>query len=193
MAILSTNETPHTASDNQQSHLDSLHSWCKHWGIKLNQSKSVKVTFTLRRATCPSVFINQIPIPVAKTAKYLGLYLDQRLTWNPHTRLKRQDVNRRYKMMLRLLDNRSSLSLDNKVLLYNAIIKPIWTYGLKTLGFCSTFQPSFPASKLYNPRSFVKSVMPLFYVSNLTLHKDLEVPLVKNLAVQRYQKFHSTL
>jgi hypothetical protein len=105
-AILSTKETHHTVSDNLQSHLDSLHSWCKHWNIKLNQSKSVQVTFTLRRATCPSVFINQISISIANTTKYLGLYFDRRLKWNPHTILKRQDVNRRYKLILRLLDNR---------------------------------------------------------------------------------------
>ena len=96
--------------------------------------------------------------------------------------------NRRYKLILRLLDNRSSLSLDNKVLLYNPILKPIWTYGLK-LGV-QLNPPTFPTSK---PRILHKICNPPLYVSNLTLHTDLNAAFVKKLAVKRYQKFHSTL
>ena len=42
---------------------------------------------------------------------FLGLYLDKRLTWNRHTRLKRKDLNRRYRLLMRLSDNRSQSQL----------------------------------------------------------------------------------
>ena len=59
--------------------------------------------------------------------RYLGLYLDKRLSWNPHTRLKRKDLNRLY----RLLDHRSQVTSNNKLFIYKTIRKPIWTYGLE--------------------------------------------------------------
>jgi hypothetical protein len=122
------------------------------------------------------------------TSSRVTVYLFIHLT---HTRLKRQDVNQTYKMMLRLLENRSSLSLDNKVLLYNAILKPIWTYGLEIWG---SAKPS-NISRVQTLQSKIlrKICNAPFYVSNLTLHKRVKVPFVKDLAVKRYQKFYSTL
>jgi hypothetical protein len=66
--------------------------------------KSFHITFTLRKAQCPPVFINQTPLSTASVVRYLGLYMDKKLTWNPHTRLKWTETNRRYKMLIRLLD-----------------------------------------------------------------------------------------
>jgi hypothetical protein len=128
------------------------------------------------------LYLNQIPIPVANTAKYLGLYLHRRLTWNSHTRLKRLDVNRRYKLIL--IDNRSSLSLDNTVLLYNTIFKPIWTYRLE---LWSSAKPS-NISRIQTLQSKIlrKICNAPFFVSNLTLHKDLKVPFVKDMAVKSF-------
>ena len=31
---------------------------------------------------------------------YLGFYINKRLTWNPHTQLKRNEINGRYKFLL---------------------------------------------------------------------------------------------
>jgi hypothetical protein len=44
------------------------------------------------------------------------------------------NYNRRYKLLLRLLDTRSHLSLENKLLIYRTILKPMWTYGLELWG-----------------------------------------------------------
>jgi hypothetical protein len=80
----------------------------------------IRFTFTLRKSSCPQDFLNGIPLPSA-VVKYLGLYIDKRLTWNLLILIKRQEVNVRYRL---LLDNRSHLSLKNKLLLYNTLLKP---------------------------------------------------------------------
>jgi hypothetical protein len=117
-----------------QHHLNLIQQWYSKWNIKLNQTKSVQVTFTTRRINCPQVNINNIKIPVKTEAKYLGLYLDQKLTWQKHVKTKRQKLNLRPREMSWLLGPKSKLSIENKLLLYKCILKPIWTYGLQLWG-----------------------------------------------------------
>jgi len=63
------------------------------WRIKLNNSKSIHTTFTVKYGFCSTVSIDNILIPQSNTVKYLGLSLDKRLTWNKHIRFKRQILN----------------------------------------------------------------------------------------------------
>ena len=190
-AILSKHPNPVLASSHLQEHLNSLQSWFRKWKMKINTQKSVHITFTLCRSTCPPVTLNLVPLPVADSVKYLGLYIDKKLTWNPHTRLKRQELNRKYKMLLRLLDHRSTLSLNNKLLIYNSIIKPTWTYGIELWG---SAKPS-NIHRIQTLQSIIlrKITNAPFYVTNYTLHKDLHVPFVRNYAVTAYNKFHEKL
>lgn len=44
----------------------------------------------------------------------------------PHT-----DVNKRYKLLLRLLEAHSKLSFSHRLQIYNTILKPSWTYGIE--------------------------------------------------------------
>lgn len=53
--------------------------------------KSVHTTFTLKYGHCLNISINNIPIPPLaplNAVKYLGLILNQRLTWNKHIKSK---------------------------------------------------------------------------------------------------------
>ena len=83
-AFLSINENPQQATRNLQNHIVELQSWLKLWRIKVNENKCTHVTFTLRRETCPEVFISDQRIPQRADVKYLGIHLDRRLTWKPH-------------------------------------------------------------------------------------------------------------
>ncbi|KAL1115872.1 hypothetical protein AAG570_006161 [Ranatra chinensis] len=69
-----------------------------------------------------------------RCVRYLGLYIDKRVTWNPHTRLKRIDLNRKFGLLRNLLHRTSILSLGNKLTIYNTILKPTWTYGMELWG-----------------------------------------------------------
>ena len=83
----------------------------KPWRVKLNEAKSAYVTFIFRHQSCHLLLFNDIPIPTLEQVHYLGLYLDRRLTWNPHTRLKRIDQNRKNE----LLGKNFILTMDNKL------------------------------------------------------------------------------
>ncbi|KAL1138214.1 hypothetical protein AAG570_009905 [Ranatra chinensis] len=134
ICILTSNPEPSLVSHNLQQHLNNLQKWCKKWRIVINQSKSIHITFSLRRGSCPPITFDNIPIPPASCVRYLGLYIDKRVTWNPHTRLKRIDLNRKLGLLRNLLHRRSKLSLVNKLTIYNMILKPTWTYGIELWG-----------------------------------------------------------
>jgi hypothetical protein len=92
-AIIAVHENHLIASFNLQIHLDLISQWYSRWRIKLNHSKSVHTTFTLKHGICPPVSVDNIPIPSSDTVKYLSLTLDKRLTWKQHIRSKRLTLN----------------------------------------------------------------------------------------------------
>jgi hypothetical protein len=79
-AIISTHENPFTASNMIQSHFNQIEIWCKNWKVKINESKSCHITFTLKQDLCPQITFNHIQIPTSLTTKYLGVNFDKRLT-----------------------------------------------------------------------------------------------------------------
>ncbi|KAF0761334.1 Uncharacterized protein FWK35_00010813 [Aphis craccivora] len=60
---------------------DCMYSMYNYWRLKINQSKSIHCTFTLRQTPCPAVSIYGTFIPNSQSLKYLELMLDRRLTW----------------------------------------------------------------------------------------------------------------
>jgi hypothetical protein len=70
----------------------------------------------------------------------------------------------------------SKLSLKNKLLLYKSIIKPIWTYGVQLWG-CTKPSNTQIIQRLQSKVLRTISSAP-WYVSNLRLHIDLQVPYV---------------
>ena len=87
-AILSSHSDPELASQHLQSGLNAIEEWLNTWRININELKSIHVTFTLKRETCPPIRVFNKPIPQASDAKYLGMHLDRRLTWNKHINTK---------------------------------------------------------------------------------------------------------
>jgi hypothetical protein len=102
----------------------------KKWRIKINKSKSTHITFTLCNETCPTVQMGSVDLPQKNEVKHLGMHLDRRLTWAKQVRTKRKQLNLKEKQMHWLLGRRSTLSIESKLLLYKAVLKPIWTYGI---------------------------------------------------------------
>jgi hypothetical protein len=113
-----------------QEYLLILQRWLQTCKIKINESKSTYLTFTLRNDPSPSIYLNNVEIPPVATVKYLGLHLDNKLNCNDHIIKKRKQMDLRHKELNWLLGRKSRLSVDNNLLLYKSIITPVWTYGI---------------------------------------------------------------
>ncbi|KAL4120963.1 hypothetical protein QTP88_013557 [Uroleucon formosanum] len=185
-AIISTNSEIATTTNNIQDHLIQLQDWFSLWNIKVNENKSIHITFTLRPTTTPPVYINNQTIPIVDSVKYLGLLLDKRLTWANHIKAKRTSLNLRLHKLRPLL--RSKISLNNKTLIYKQILRPAMSYGIQLWGTTKNSNLiKFQALQSIYLR--VLSNAP-WYVSNRTLHHDLNIPSISTLASYHYNKFH---
>jgi histone H2A len=64
-AILTAHENPTIAAHRLQTQLNKIQLWLKTWRMKANEAKSVQVTFTLNKMTCPPVKLNNEHLPQA--------------------------------------------------------------------------------------------------------------------------------
>jgi hypothetical protein len=75
-----------------------------------------------------------------KMSSILSYTLTGDLTWHKHIFAKRKQLGITLTKMYWLLGRESKLSTSNKLLIHKTILKPIWTHGIKTLGYGFHFQ-----------------------------------------------------
>ena len=90
MLLINRHYNPQITTDRLQEYLNLIQKCLQDWRIKVNETKSTQVIYTLRRAVSPRVYLNNIEIPRANVAKYLGLCLDSKLTWKGHITKKKE-------------------------------------------------------------------------------------------------------
>lgn len=177
-AIVCTHKNPQTASETLQRHINDIEIWLKKWRIKVNEEKSTHVTFTLNKLTCPPVTMNGIQIPQANEAKYLGVHLDRRLTWRKHIEMKRGHIKLKVDKMHWLMGKYSTLDLEYKLLLYNTVIKPIWSYGCQL--WQSTSNSNIDIIQRIQSKILRMITGAPWFVKNKNIHKDLSILTVKD-------------
>jgi len=122
---------------------------------------------------------------------YLGIHLDRKLTWGKHISTKRKQLDLKLRKLYWITGRKSQLSLENKLLVYNAILKPIWTYGVQLWGSASNCNTEIL-------ERFQSKVLRIFtdapwYVPNAVIKRDLKVlsirQEVRNYSVTYRQSF----
>jgi hypothetical protein len=130
-AVMAVGEIIEEATDKLQQAINAINSWTKQWRVILNEIKSAHVNFTNRKVRYIRVTIDGNRIPLSNTAKYLGMTLDAKLRWKEHVKKKVEELNIKHRKVKWPLGRKSQLSIENKILVYNQIIKPVWTYGIQ--------------------------------------------------------------
>jgi hypothetical protein len=77
--------------------LKSLTGLCRKWSIKFNETKSMYINFTNLKIDQRSILLNDVRIPPANTAKYLGMTLYAKLRWEAHIRKKQGELQIKFR------------------------------------------------------------------------------------------------
>lgn len=116
---------------NLQYALNALHTWCRQNGMVLNidKTKVLLITSRQKRQTlqdaCLCIRYDEIDIKMTTGQKILGVQVDENLLWNNHFQL----VTKKISSYLWLLSKiRSYLSVEHRLLFYNAYVKPHLEY-----------------------------------------------------------------
>jgi hypothetical protein len=176
--VIATDYDPATASQKLQASLLEIQSWLNTWCMKANETTLVHMTFTAGCETCPLVHINDVQIPQENHVNYLGLHLNCRLTWHTHIFAKSKQLGLSLTKLYWLLGRKSKLSTTTKkLLIYKAILKPIWIYGIQLWG--TTSNSNIEILECFQSKVLQLIVDAPWYVSNSVIHKNLQIPTVK--------------
>jgi hypothetical protein len=85
------------------------------------------------------------------------------------------------------LGRKLKLSTSNKLLIYKAILKPIWTYGMQLWGTAST--SNIEILERFQSKALRMTVDAPWYVPNTVIRRDLHTPTVKE--IHRYSSQYS--
>jgi hypothetical protein len=185
-AIFATNEDPKIASPNLQEHLYIIKTWLEKWKIKVNESKSSHITFTLWKGHCPAVNINQTIVPQTEVVKYLELHFNYMINWKEHIAIKRKQIDLKTKEINWLTGKKSHLSIENKLLIYRAVIKPIWSYGIE-LSDCASKDDIVVTQRTQSKILRTIANAP-WYVTDHTFHTDFNISYVSDVIHERIYK-----
>jgi hypothetical protein len=177
-AILASHENPNTASQILQKDLYRIQEWLQKWRIKAKESKSVYITFANRVGNCPPVKFNDQLLPQQQGVIYLGMHLDRRLTWKRHIIKKRKQLGIKFRSLYWLKGRNSELFLTNKLLLYKAILKPVWAYGIQLWG--SAANCNLEISERFQSKALRIIVNAPGFISNHIISRDLQIKTVKS-------------
>lgn len=177
-ALLVAEKDQETSLRKLQMACNSVVNWTKQWRIKLNELKSIYVIFTNKKITEPlSLNINGMIVPHELNAKYLGMTLDAKLRWKTHVKKKRAELGLKYRQHYWLLGRNSKLSVYNKIVIYNQVLKPVWLYGIQLWGCAS--DNNIKCIQTFQNKVLRNIVNAPWYVRNKDLHRDLGIPTVK--------------
>lgn len=186
-AILSRSHSPKIATEQLARHLIRVERWFADWRIRINEAKSKHVTFTLNRETCPPLALYNTPVPQAAEVTYLGAHLDRRLTWRKHIEAKTTHMKLKAADLHWLINSNSPLRLEYKVLLYNSVLKPIWTYGSELWGSASKSNIEIvqrAQSKILRTMTGAP-----WYVRSANIHRDLNIKHVNDVLIEKKVKY----
>lgn len=186
-ALYTTHKDRGVIVDRLQTATTSLGEWFRKWGFQLNPEKSVAVLFARGNPGANAntrekfllkkeVTLYGQAIPWQKSVKYLGVTLDSGMYFRKHVAAVRKKAAFVLSRLHYLLNKRSHMSLRHKVTLYKACVRPCMTYASVVFAHCA---PSYIHSLQVLQSRFMRIATGApFYVRNVDLHYDLELPTI---------------
>lgn len=103
----------------------------------------------------------------------MGVHLDRRLTWRKHLEAKTLHMKMKTRSLHWLINAHSPLRLEHKVLLYNSVLKPIWTYSAELWG--NTSRSNIDIVQRAQFKILRTMTGAPWYLRNDNIHRDLKI------------------
>ncbi|GFW83558.1 RNA-directed DNA polymerase from mobile element jockey [Trichonephila clavipes] len=158
-----------------QNFLDKLQDWLTQWRIAINVDKSQAIIFRKWGVIDPpfQLTLFEDNIQWVSVVRYLGLHINSRLTYKKHIDYLSEKFWRRIHLAISLVGRNSPLSLENKVILYKQVLRPIITYASPVWGAAA-------ATHMKKIQVIQNKILRLitnapWYVRNDVIHYDLHM------------------
>ena len=116
---------------NVNQNLKKLVDWCDEWGFNISLEKTVAVLFTHRNnAVLPmNLIIKDTKITLEKSAKFLGVVFDSKLTWKEHIEYIVKRCQKRLNLMRMISGQNWGASKKTLLMIYRSLIRAVLDYG----------------------------------------------------------------
>mgnify|MGYP003536187460 FL=1 len=174
-------------------HAQQIQDYMTKWKIKINGDKTQAIYITNRRTReipKKKLKIFNKNIKWSSEVKYLGVIIDKKVTMKQHIDYVIQRANTAISTLYSLINRKSKLHLNNKLLLYKVAIRPIFTYAC----------PAFPGiAKTHIKRLQVQQNKTLKMILNAsryertqTIHEMAQVQRVEEYVEKLTNKFNNS-
>lgn len=175
-------------------HLKLLSNYFINWKISINVDKTNAILFdNITEINLNKYKINyhNTSLPWSKTAKYLGITLDQKLTFKEHIHKIRSKFRQAKAQLYPLIGRKSTLSLNNKILLYKSHLRPILCYSSPVWAYAAKTHIKL---LLVSQNSTLRQILDLpWYVTNRQMYRALKIPTLDNFIQKLSINFHNNL
>ena len=128
-----------TIKQTTQRSLNTIEEWCNSRGIKVSSMKTHAIMFTWKRESTwkrsgkfdeQPLKINNIPINLVKSTKFLGVILDHKLSWKEHIEKQCTKAKTILFQCRKAIGASWGFTTETCKWIYTAIIRPILSYGV---------------------------------------------------------------
>jgi hypothetical protein len=113
-----------------QNALDAIADWSDTWGFKVSTSKTVAVLFTPGAKEHPvELKFKESALKIEKSARFLGVVFDSKLTWKQHAEYVTQKCQKRINLMRAVSGTRWGAEEKSLLTIYRALMRSVVDYG----------------------------------------------------------------
>ena len=118
--------------------LESVNRWALEWGFKFSVQKCIGVVFTRKRNVPPlNLTLDNQPIPIKNSVRFLGLHFDSRLNWRIHINNLIDSCSKKVNVLKFLSGKSWGADRTSLLMVYKSLVRSKLDYGSQVYGSAS--------------------------------------------------------
>lgn len=162
--------------------LTELQKFFDSWKIKINATKTESILFTKspKMAKLKKIYkiaFNGVELEWLDVARYLGVYLDSKLTFRQNTEAFIKKANKAISLLYPMLVRNNRILPKTKIFMYKTYIRPILTYACAVFNNCA--KTHLNKLQIIQNKSLRHALNSHFHTRITDLHSESNVPTIR--------------